>query len=94
MVEYCHHLDTDIISKDHFTHLDRSLAGWMSAPMPKFLLLFSKSGLTTLLASGRLTDKGAAATFFPAFFPFLATMTSLQQSAELRSTHGLRGDAT
>ena len=61
-------------------HLVRSLGGWISAPIPKFLLLFSKRGLTTRLASGLLTARGAAATFFP-FLPFLATIFLLQSQA-------------
>jgi hypothetical protein len=36
--------------------------------MPKFLGLFSKSGLTTFFGSAFFTAKGAAATFFPTFF--------------------------
>jgi hypothetical protein len=36
--------------------------------MPKFLGLFSNSGLTTFLGSAFFTAKGAAATFFPTFF--------------------------
>lgn len=41
------------------------------SPMPKFLGLFSKRGLTTFLASCFLTTAGAGATFLPlAFFPF------------------------
>lgn len=45
--------------------------GWISCPMPKFLGLFSKRGLTTFLASCFLTTAGAGATFLPlAFFPF------------------------
>jgi len=43
----------------------RSLLGWMSCPMPKFLGLFSNKGLTTFLASCFLTTAGAGATFFP-----------------------------
>merc|ERR1719285_1657986 len=54
-------------------YLSISLNSWISAPMPKFLLLFSKRGLTTRFASGLLTASGAAATFFP-FFPFFATI--------------------
>jgi hypothetical protein len=38
--------------------------------MPKFLARFSKSGFTTLLTSGFLLARGAAATFFPFFFPY------------------------
>lgn len=37
-------------------------------PMPKFLGLFSKSGLTTFFGSAFFTAKGAAATFLPTFF--------------------------
>jgi hypothetical protein len=36
--------------------------------MPKFLGLFSNSGLTTFFGSAFFTAKGAAATFFPTFF--------------------------
>ena len=64
----------------HHIHLVRSLGGWISAPIPKFLVLFSKRGLTTRLASGLFTARGAAATFFP-FFPFLATIVLLQSQA-------------
>merc|ERR1719305_2057338 len=54
----------------HLTNLERSLLGWMAWPMPKFRVLFSKRGLTTLFTSGFLTARGAAATFFPFFLAF------------------------
>ena len=54
----------------HFTKRLRSLLGWMSWPMPKLRARFSNRGLTTLLDSSFLTDKGGAATFLPfLFFP-------------------------
>ncbi len=49
----------------------KSLLGWISWPMPKLRVRFSKRGFTTLLVSGFLTAKGAAATFLPfLFFPY------------------------
>ncbi len=70
----------------HFTKRERSLLGWMFCPMPKFRVRFSKSGLTTRLASNFLTERGAAATFLPTFRPFksnqivkIQTHTSLQE---------------
>merc|ERR1719509_169355 len=54
----------------HLTNLERSLLGWMACPIPKFRVLFSKRGLTTLFTSGFLTARGAAATFFPFFLAF------------------------
>ena len=53
----------------HLTKRLKSLLGWMSPPMPKLRVRFSKRGLTTRLVSGFLEAKGAAATFFP-FLPF------------------------
>ena len=47
----------------------KSLLGWISCPIPKFRGRFSNKGFTTLFCSGFLTASGAAATFFPFFFP-------------------------
>lgn len=59
------------MSQGHLTKWLKSLLGWMSYPMLKFLVLFSNRKLIYFLASNFFTTAGTRASFFPlAFFPF------------------------
>merc|ERR1712135_139777 len=60
----------DAVRDDHLAKRVRSRLGWMSCPIPKFLGLFSKSGLTGFFSTFFWTTMGGGATFFPPFFPF------------------------
>ena len=54
----------------HRTKRLKSRLGWISWPIPKLRGRFSNRGFTTRFTSGFLTARGAAATFFPFFFPY------------------------